>query len=248
MPGPTAVLAEDELVLRAELRQRLSELWPQLRIVGEANTGVEALELLDLHSPDLLFLDIQMPGLSGLEVAQQAQGRCHIIFVTAYDAYALAAFEVGALDYILKPIDPERLAQGLQRVRLRLGAPPANLDAVLRELLQSRAPSYLRWLNVSDGQSVRLLLVDEVEYFQADTKYTRVVTAKSETLIRKSLQELKGELDPLAFWQIHRSYIVNANSIRAVERSFRGAMEVRLKHRPELLPVAAAHAHLFRKS
>jgi DNA-binding LytR/AlgR family response regulator len=248
MSPPTAILAEDETLLREELRQRLGELWPELRIAGEAATGIETLQLLEHHAPDVLFLDIQMPGRTGLEVAQQAQGRCQVVFVTAYDAYAIAAFEVGALDYVLKPLDTGRLKRALDRVKARLGSPPPNFDGLLRELTRNSAASYLRWLNISVGESVHLLMVEEVEYFQADTKYTRVVTAQSEALIRKSLQELTAELDPLLFWQIHRSFIVNANSIKAVERSFRGSLEIRLKHRAELLPVSSAHAHLFKRS
>jgi len=248
MRQPTALLAEDETVLRDELRAHLAALWPELRIVGEAGNGFEALQLLDRLVPEVVFLDIQMPGLTGLELARQIAGRCHVVFVTAYDAHAVAAFEQGALDYVLKPYSVERIALAVHRLRERLGTAPAPVDRLLRELA-SAAPArpYLRWINASQGQEVRLITVDEVLYFQADTKYTRVVTADAEALIRTSLKELAEELDPACFWSIHRSTIVNANAIAGVTRDFRGRVLVKLKARAEKLPVSEANAHLFRQ-
>jgi len=246
MPSPSAILAEDEIVLRDELRQHLRELWPALRIVGEAGTGVEALDLIERHAPDVLFLDIEMPLLSGLDVAQQAQGRCHIAFVTAY-MHAVAAFETGAVDYILKPLERSRLRVAVDRLRQRLSSAPPNLDVLLRELTQSAAPRrHLRWINASVGQNTLVITVDEVIYFQADTKYTKVVTATHEALIRKSLQELQAELDPSVFWPIHRSTVVNANAIAGVSRDLRGRLLVSLKHRGERLSVSESHQHLFK--
>jgi DNA-binding LytR/AlgR family response regulator len=248
MPSPSAILAEDELVLRDELRQHLRELWPALQIVGEAATGVEALDLIDRHAPDVVFLDIEMPLLTGLDVAQQAQGRCHIVFVTAYDMHAVAAFETGAVDYILKPLERSRLQLAIERLQQRLGSVPPNLDVLLRELTQNAAPRrYLRWINGSIGQNTVLITVDEVMYFQADTKYTKVVTASREALIRKPLQELQAELDPSIFWTIHRSTVVNANAIAGVTRDFRGRLSVTLKQREERLSVSESHQHLFKQ-
>ena len=248
MRSPSAILAEDETVLRDELRQHLAELWPALRVVGEAATGIEALDLIDRLTPDMLFLDIEMPRMSGLDVAQQVQGRCHIVFVTAYDAHAVAAFETGAVDYVLKPLEQGRLRLAVERLQQRLQSAPPNLDVTLREIARAAVPrSYLRWINASVGQSMRLITVDEIIYFQADTKYTRVVTANQEALIRKSLQELQAELDPATFWAIHRSTLVNANAIAGVSRDLRGRMSLMLKQRPEVLPVSESHQHLFRQ-
>jgi DNA-binding LytR/AlgR family response regulator len=248
MPQPTALIAEDEAVLRDELRSHLVVLWPELRIVGEACDGFEALQLLDRLAPDLVFLDIQMPGLTGLEVARQAAGRCHVVFVTAYDAHAVAAFEEGAVDYVLKPYSVERLALTVGRLRQRIGSSAVPLDNLLRELARV-APErkYLRWINATHGQDVSLITVDEVLYFQADTKYTLVVTAAGESLIRRPLKELQDELDPAQFWPIHRSTIVNANAVAGVTRDFRGRVFVKLKSRDERLAVSEAHASLFRQ-
>lgn len=244
----TAVIAEDETVLRDELRTQLEALWPELKVVGEAASGIEALQLLERHRPQIMFLDIEMPGLTGLEVARQVGGRSHVVFVTAYDAYAVAAFEQGAVDYVLKPFDTARLALTIRRLKDRVDGPPPSLEVLLRELAGTRpAPEYLRWINASRGNEVRLITVDEVCYFQADTKYTRVVTADGESLIRRTLKELQDQLDPAAFWTIHRSYIVNANAISGVARDFRGRVQVKLKARPEKLAVSEAHAHLFRQ-
>ncbi len=223
-------------------------LWPELRIVGKACDGLEALQLLDRLAPELLFLDIQMPGLTGLEVARQAAGRCHVVFVTAYDAHAVAAFEEGAVDYVLKPYSVERLALTVGRLRQRIGSSAAPLDNLLRELARV-APErkYLRWINAAHGQDVSLITVDEILYFQADTKYTLVVTAQGESLIRRPLKELQDELDPAQFWPIHRSTIVNANAVAGVTRDLRGRIFVKLKSRNDRLPVSEAHAHLFRQ-
>jgi DNA-binding LytR/AlgR family response regulator len=248
MHEPKALIAEDEAVLRDELRAHLRQLWPELRIVAEATNGIEALQLIERHAPDVLFLDIQMPGLTGLQVARQAGGRSHIVFVTAYDAHAVAAFEQGAIDYVLKPYDAARIAITVQRVKQRLGSAPPVLDGLLRDLagmLPTR--EFLRWINASSGADVRVITVDEVCYFQADTKYTSVVTADTIAIVRRSLRELQDQLDPATFWQIHRSTIVNANAIAGVSRDLRGRVSVKLKNRPEKLAVSEAHVHLFRQ-
>ncbi|MGJ7497926.1 LytR/AlgR family response regulator transcription factor [Variovorax sp. RT4R15] len=248
MRPTTALIAEDETVLREELRAHLATLWPELEIAALAQNGIEALRLIERHQPDVAFLDIDMPGLTGLEVARQCEGRCHAVFVTAYDAYAVAAFEQGAIDYVLKPYDAARLASTVRRVRQRLDTAPVSLSSVLRELAAA-APQrqQLRWINASIGNEVKLIMVDEVCYFQSDTKYTRVVTADSEALIRRSLKELQEVLDPANFWPIHRSTIVNANAIAGVTRDFRGRVSIRLKSRSEKLPVSDANVHLFRQ-
>lgn len=248
---PTALVAEDEATLRQQLVEQLGQLWPELTIVGEAADGVQALRLLDEQRPDVFFLDIQMPGATGLEVARQASGRCHVVFVTAYDQHAVAAFDQGAVDYVLKPVSAARLFTAVSRVKQRLGAAPARLESTLERLATSTLPSgskqYLRWINASVGQNLKLITVDEIAYFQADNKYTRVVLGEGEALIRKPLKELVDELDPGQFWQIHRSTLVNATSIAGVTRDFRGRMLVKLKSRPETLLVSESYTHLFRQ-
>jgi DNA-binding LytR/AlgR family response regulator len=253
MSTPTAIVAEDEATLRGQLVEQLGQLWPELAIVGEAADGVQALRLLEEHRPDVMFLDIQMPGATGLEVARQASGRCHVVFVTAYDQHAVAAFDQGAVDYVLKPVSPARLFTAVSRLKQRLGSPPARLEAALNGLTSfggGGSPAtrqYLRWINASVGQNLKLITVDEVSYFQADNKYTRVVTHEGEALIRKPLKELVEELDPNQFWQIHRSTLVNAASIAGVTRDFRGRMLVKLKTRQETLLVSDSYTHRFRQ-
>jgi DNA-binding LytR/AlgR family response regulator len=244
----TAIVAEDEATLRQQLVEQLGQLWPELDIVAEATDGIQALRLLDEHRPDVLFLDINMPGATGMEVARQANGRARVVFVTAYDEHAVAAFEQGAIDYVLKPISAARLFTTVSRLKERLGSPPARLDAVLdRVATPATGRSYLRWINASVGQNLRLITVDEIVYFQADNKYTRVVTSDGEALIRKPLKELVEELDPQLFWQIHRSTLVNARTIAGVTRDFRGRMLVKLKNRDDSLLVSDTYTHLFRQ-
>jgi DNA-binding LytR/AlgR family response regulator len=246
---PRAVIAEDERVLRDELRDHISTLWPELTICAEVADGVSALRALDEHRPDVMFLDIQMPGMSGLEVARRAGGRCHIVFVTAYDEFAVTAFEQGAIDYVMKPFSAGRVAVAIDRLKERLATAPVNLEGLV-ELLRDRvapAKSFLRWINASQGDDLRLITVAEVCYFHSDTKYTRVVTAAQESLIRKPLRELCSELDPDIFWQIHRSIIVNVTQVAGVRRDFRGRLQLQLKHRSDMLPVSQPFAHRFRQ-
>ena len=249
MRTPSALIAEDEPLLRGQLREMLRELWPELAIAAEAEDGAEALRALDHHLPDILFLDIEMPGASGLEVARRASGKCHVAFVTAYDKYAVAAFEQGAIDYVMKPFSRDRLATAVARLKGRLRSVPANLDALV-DLLAERVHGvrpYLRWVAVSEGDDVRLITIEEICYFQADTKYTLAATADTQSLIRKPLKELLVELDPNVFWRIHRSTLVNVNAIAGVTRDLKGNLRVRLKQRRETLAVSETYAHLFRQ-
>jgi DNA-binding LytR/AlgR family response regulator len=246
----TAVIAEDEPLLRAELRETLALLWPELEVVAEAEDGLQAMRALQDLQPRLLFLDIEMPGLTGLQVAQQASRRCHVVFVTAYDKYAVAAFEQGAVDYVLKPFSAARLAGTVARLKERMASAPADLDGLLAALQQPQAPktAHLRWIKASQGQATRLVTVGEVAYFEADNKYTLVALLDGgELLIRKTIAELVAELDPEAFWQIHRGAIVNVNEIAAVHRKMNGSLELRLKRSKKALDVSSTHAHRFRQ-
>lgn len=248
MHTPSALIAEDEPLLRGQLRELLGSLWPELRICAEAEDGAAAIRAIDTQSPDMLFLDIEMPGASGLDVARHASGKCHVAFVTAYDKYAVAAFEQGAVDYVMKPFSQDRLATTVARLKARIHAAPANLDALL-DLLSERIQatrSYLRWVAVSEGDDVELITVEEICYFQADTKYTLAATAGTQSLIRKPLKELLAELDPNIFWRIHRSTLVNVNAIAGVTRDLKGNVRVRLKQRRETLAVSESYAHRFR--
>jgi DNA-binding LytR/AlgR family response regulator len=246
--GPTAVLAEDEPLLADELADLLHTLWPQLRILARVTDGVAALHAIEEHAPDLVFLDIQMPLLTGLEVAQRIAGACHVVFITSYDSHARQAFEAGAIDYVLKPPTAARLLTTLQRVKDRLQRPATDLRSVLAQVPPAAAaPKYLQWINASRGAAVRLITVEEILYFKSDQKFTLVVTADSESLIRKTIRELSDELDPIMFWQVHRSTIVNLYAIDSVIRDERGNLSLRLKNRPESLAVSEAHTHLFRQ-
>jgi len=201
MNRPTAVIAEDEPLLRGELKDALASLWPDAEIKAEAENGIQAIRALEAYSPDVLFLDIQMPGMSGIDVARVASGRCHVVFVTAYDDYAVAAFEQGAVDYVMKPFSAARLATAIARVRERMKSTPANLEALLKTLSERgrRPGQFLRWISVGEGRTVRLITVDEICYFHADNKYTIVVTAASQSLINKTIKELTEELNPEVF-------------------------------------------------
>ena len=244
-----AVIAEDEAVLRRELKETLATVWPELVVCAEAEDGIQAMHAMSTHTPDVLFLDIQMPGMDGLEVAQQASGKCHVVFVTAYDKYAVAAFEQGAVDYVMKPFSAARLATTVARLKAKVASAPANLDGILSALAAKLEENkeYLRWITASQGQNLRLITVDEICYFQADNKYTLVVTADTQTLIRRPIKELVDEVDPKMFWQIHRSTLVNVSAIAGVNRDFKGHLHVRLKQRKETLPVSESYVHLFKQ-
>jgi DNA-binding LytR/AlgR family response regulator len=248
---PTAIVAEDEPMLADELIESLAALWPQLQVVARAVDGVAALHALDEYAPTIAFLDIHMPRLSGLDVARQISGRCHVAFITAFDQHALEAFEAGALDYVLKPITVARLLTTVQRLKARIAETPPDLaqllDRIGPRLNRPAGTAYLQWINASRGAAVRLITVDEILYFRADSKYTVVATADSEALIKKSIKELVEELDPTMFWQVHRSSVVNVHAIDSVVRDGRGNMTLRLKGRTETLPVAEHYHYLFRQ-
>lgn len=249
MSALKAVLAEDEVNLREELAETLHAVWPELQIVAEVGNGIEALDALERHEPDVMFLDIQMPRLDGMQVAKQANGRCHIVFVTAYDKYAVAAFDQGAVDYVMKPIDAARLVETVKRLKARVHLPPANLEDLVRDLAGKlgAAREYMRWVTASQGDDIRLITVEQILYFKSDARYTLVVTHDQESLIRRPIKELADEIDPRVFWQIHRGTIVNANAIAGVTRDFRGHLLVKLKGRKETLPVSESYTHLFKQ-
>ena len=242
----TALIAEDEPMLRAQLRARLAQAWPELVIAAEAENGEQALALCEKLEPDVAFLDIRMPVLDGLEVAARIGGRCHVVFVTAYDEYAVTAFEQGAVDYVLKPVTADRMVMVVERLKQRLKGPPAELATVLEQLAARGSDGPLRWIKASLGASMRLIAVDDVQYFQAEDKYTRVITADGEALIRKTIKELGDALDPEYFWQVHRATIVNLRAIARVDRDYRDQPLITLKGRAEALAVSRTFAHLFK--
>lgn len=253
----TCVVAEDESLLREALVVELHRAWPELHIVAECADGGSALEAIAEHQPDVAFLDIRMPGLTGLEVAAAgvaASPRTQVVFVTAYDQYAVDAFDTGAVDYLLKPIEPARLAQTVQRVRARLdaGAPaPEALAGLLRQLTATLPKAALpaeplAWLTASSGTATRLIRVEDVLYFRAEHKYTVVMTAAGEALLRKPIKELLDVLDPTHFKQVHRSTIVNLRAIEAITRDDSGRGVIALKSRPETLVVSQPYMTLFK--
>jgi DNA-binding LytR/AlgR family response regulator len=247
--APRALIADDEPLLAADLATRLARLWPELDIAAVVHHGPAAVEALQRLSPDIAFLDIRMPGLSGLEVAGLTQVP-HLVFVTAYDQYAIAAFEQAAADYLLKPVTDERLRKTVNRLQasLQSAAPVSNMLQQVRELLDAnREPERLRWIRATRGQEVHLVDVDEVLYFRADDKYTIVQTPQREYLIRTPLKELLPQLDPQRFWQIHRNSIVNIMAIASARREMTGRVTLRIKNRSETLAVSRAFTHLFKQ-
>ncbi len=252
----TAIIADDEPRLAEYLKERLGALWPELVIAGTAANGPEAKALIDAEVPDIAFLDIQMPGLTGLDVARGTSTDVNVVFVTAYNHYALDAFERAAVDYLLKPVTDERLAQTIERLKKRvasaapapeLAAVLATLRAVLPALGTSTAAGRLAWVRASAGSQVRLIAVDDVCYFQANDKYTSVFTREGEALIRTSLRELLDQLDPNRFWQVHRGTIVNLAHVAATVRDLAGHITLTLKSRPEPVTVSRAFAHRFKQ-
>ena len=245
---PTVIVAEDEPILRTQLEGKLARLWPELEIIASVEDGAAALEALEDRAPDFMFLDIQMPEMTGVEVARHVAGRSHVVFVTAYDQYAIQAFETGAIDYILKPATDERLAVTIERLKAKLATPPADLNAVLAKLTDRvGGRQRLQWIKATLGANLRLIPVGEVLFFQSDEKYTRVVTADNEALIKTPIRELLDGLDPDVFWQIHRSTVVNVNAIAAVTRDFRGQAHVKIKGKDESLAVSRIYSHLFKQ-
>ncbi len=243
---PTALIAEDEPMLLAQLKSRLAQAWPELAVIAEAANGADALALYEAHRPDIVFLDIRMPVRTGIEVARALEGRCHAVFVTAYDEYAIAAFEEGAVDYLLKPVTPERIAKVVARLKSRLAAAPLDLSSVLAQLAARESSGYLKWIRASLGTAMKLIGTDDVLYFQAEDKYTKVVTAAGDAHIKKPIKELYEELDPEMFWQIHRATIVNLRAIAKVERDWRDQPIILLRDRSEKLTVSRTFAHRFK--
>jgi DNA-binding LytR/AlgR family response regulator len=246
----SAVIADDEPLLRAMLKSRLAKLWPELEVVHEMSDGRDIDAVVQRHAPKLFFLDIHMPGVNGLEAARAIAGRAHVVFVTAYDQHAVEAFEQGAVDYVLKPFNEERLAVTVARLKERLLERPAALDALVEQLagrLGGKAPEHLRWIKASVGSNVRLIPVEEVLFFQSDEKYTRVVTCGGESLIRKPIKELLDELDPERFWQVHRATIVNVDWIAQVRRGLKDQAEILLRDCPETVVVSRNFTHLFKQ-
>jgi DNA-binding LytR/AlgR family response regulator len=243
---PTALIVEDEPLLAAELREEILHLWPELDVLDAVHDGVAALRAIEARHPDMLFLDVQMPGLTGIEVARIAGSRSHVVFITAFDHFAVQAFEHGAVDYLLKPLDTARLAQALGRVRARLQQPPADLSRLLEQLQRGGSSERLQWITVLQGRDIQFIAIDDVCYFRADSKYIAVVTATSESLITTPLKELLGRLDPTVFWQVHRGVVVNMHAVQSVRRSITGQLDLKLKSRSETLRVSAGYSHLFK--
>ena len=264
-PSARALIADDERLMRDQLRTRLAEVWPELQIVAEARNGLEAVELTAQHRPEVVFLDIRMPGLTGVEAARQitqmAMGEDEllpeIVFITAYDQYAVEAFEHGAADYVLKPAEPQRLKVTVERIRKRLdsrgtaeevAAPPLQhlLHQLAAKMNPGAAPARLQWIQASVGSTIQMIPVDEVLFFVSDEKYTRVQTAKTEALIRKPIKELVDELNPEHFWQIHRSTLVNVREIDSVTRDDRGRQIVSVRSHGQKLEVSRSYTGLFK--
>ncbi|MBI3813570.1 MAG: response regulator transcription factor [Nitrospinae bacterium] len=247
-----AIIAEDEYPLREHLRKELSILWPDLIICGEASDGIAALNLIKERQPEIAFLDIKMPVLSGLEVAKRAAWKCRIVFITAYDEYAVQAFENEAIDYLLKPVTRERLKKTIGRIKEQMNTtmkPSAEIAEIMEKLTNAmqKKSDCLKWVKVKYGDGIRIIPVEDIFYFKAEDKYTIVRHIDGEYLIRKTITELSDELDPEQYWRIHRSTIVNISFIAKVVRTFRGGYEIKLKGISEALTVSRAYSYLFRQ-
>ncbi len=251
--APTAVVADDERLMREQIVARLKEAWPELLIVGEASNGREAIDIVRSREPDVVFLDISMPGTDGIEAAQALAGQVHVVFVSAHDEFAIRAFEQGAVDYVLKPAEPARLALTCERLRERLGHQPDPMNDLLAQLSQRlgaggpKPREYMRWVQASVGASLRMIPTTDILFFRAEDKYTRVQTRGFEALIRKPIKELIDELDPNEFWQIHRATVVRVDAVEQVSRNFRGHQVVHVKGSEEKLEVSRSFNHLFKQ-
>jgi DNA-binding LytR/AlgR family response regulator len=255
-PRPTALIAEDEPLLRESLEQQLSLVWPQLTVVARVRNGREAIDQFTVLRPDVCFLDVHMPGVTGVEAARHIGERAHLVFVTAYDEYAVQAFAQGALDYLVKPVDATRLAQTVSRLqeRLRTAMSAVNTELLLQQLAatleRQSASAPLRWIRASVGQTITLIPVSDIDFLRAEEKYTVVAWHESvgtlrEAVIRTPLKELAAQLDAAQFAQVHRSVVVNLNSIARVVRGANETADVHLKNRTEVLPVSRTYLHLF---
>lgn len=249
---PTALIAEDEDLQRSDLRRMLAQVWPELVIVAECEDGSEALAAIAEHKPDVAFLDIRMPALSGLDVARASEGRCRVVFTTAYDAHAIEAFGLGALDYLLKPIAAGRLAQTVDRLRTQLASRAAMPDlmrlmAEMDRQLRAAAPAErIRWISTNTGNSIKIFPIEEVLFFESDSRYTRVVSATDEGLVRTTIKQLQQGLDPSEFWQIHRGALVAARAIACAQRDELGNITVQLRGHPAQLKVAQSCSWRFK--
>ncbi len=255
---PTALIADDEPLLRKALARMLAQAWPELQVIAQARNGREAVEQFEAQQPDICFLDVHMPGLSGVEAARCIGRRAHLVFITAFDQYAVQAFEHGALDYLVKPVEPARLADTVARLqeRLRAAQPAPDTDALLEQLavrLHKKAgPAPLQWIRASVGQALRLIPVDEIDFLRSDEKYTLIAWRgdagkPGEALIRTPLKELVAQLDAAQFVQVHRSVVVNLRAISHVTRSENETADIHLKGRADVLPVSRSYLHLFRQ-
>ena len=257
---PTALIADDEPLLRDALRHQLAIVWPELEIVAEARNGREAVRLFDERHPDICFLDVHMPGLSGVDAANHIGRRAHLVFVTAYDHYAVQAFAQGALDYLLKPVEQARLAETVSRLteRLQSSRPAINTEQLLRQLTEQLEKlqgggknEALRWIRAQAGKTVSLIAIDDVDYLRSDAKYTIVAWRDggraAEAVVRTPLKELLAQLDAEQFAQVHRSIVVNLRAIRLVKRHDNETAEIHLKGRNDVLPVSRSYVHLFRQ-
>ena len=261
MKEPTALIADDEPLLREQLCAHLARLWPELQLVAQARNGREAVELFDEHRPQVAFLDVHMPGMNGVEAARCIGRRAEVVFVTAFDQYAVEAFRQGAIDYVVKPIEEERLRDSVQRLQARLRTSADNgsrpeIDALLERMAEQMsavqrerqaAPQYLQWIKASVGNAVRLIPIEQVLFLRADTKYTVVAWSGGEALIRTTIRELADTLDPARFVQIHRSAIVNLGHVDRFSHGPGDSGEVHLKGRAERLSVSRSYVHLFRQ-
>jgi DNA-binding LytR/AlgR family response regulator len=255
---PTALIADDEPLLRDMLERLLASAWPELKVVGHARNGAEAIELFDARRPDVCFMDVHMPGVSGIEAARHIGRRAHLVFVTAYQQYAVQAFEQGVLDYLVKPVEPARLAETVARLqeRLRAAQPALNTDALLAQLAASleraAAQAPLQWIRASIGHSVRLIAVDDIDFLRAEEKYTTIAWRDDtkqprEAVIRTPLKELLAQLDGKQFAQVHRSVVVNLRAVSHVVRAQNETADIHLKGRDDVLPVSRSYLHLFRQ-
>jgi DNA-binding LytR/AlgR family response regulator len=253
LPNPTAVIADDERLMREQIIGQLKQAWPELLIVGQASNGREAVAMVRSLEPDIVFLDISMPGMDGIQAAQALAGQAHVVFITAHDQYAISAFEHGAVDYLLKPAEPERVVLTCQRLRARLKQEPEAMQGLLAQLAQRfgtggpKPREYLRWVQASVGATIRMIPTSDILFFRAEDKYTRVQTQRFEALIRKPIKELIDELDPAEFWQIHRATVVRVDAVEQVSRNLRGHQVVHVKGSGEKLEVSRTFNHLFKQ-
>jgi len=253
MKNPRAIIADDENNLLKSLKKALNKFWPELLIAGEACNGKEAVDLIEKIRPDVAFLDIRMPGMSGIEVAKEVEGICSIVFVTAYDHYAVEAFENEALDYILKPIEEKRLLKTINRLKERLSSNEHSpkvgekIERIINTINKGAKPSYLQLIKVKTGIEIRFIPVSEVLFFMAEDKYTTVKTKEKEFLIKKSIKELETELDPEQFWRVHRSSIINIDKIKKITRSFSNQLVVLFKNIDRTVTVSRSYSHLFKQ-